>query len=206
MWIMLIKKLPTVVSPPKLSIFWAQPWAGELKKLSKKEQQLMDDFDDVFPCFGRTPDWDGAVGIYYKGEKIRVFPHEFSKMDRKKMHDYIFGIQGENIHTHELVVADVVSSAQKRLEEINDEALKPIRDAALLDGATPEMAFQIAMGVDVLVPDGGIEDPDNDCGFPPVGWYRCLPEYAMIYCYPWELEEIDKREENKDVMATPQTA
>jgi hypothetical protein len=160
----------------------------------------MNDFDDTFKAF-TTPNWDNAVAIYYKGEKIRVFPHEFSLMNRKKMHDYLMGMEGEGIHTHELVTAEIVSAAQERLQEITDESLKPIRDAALLDGASPEMALQIAMGVDVLVPDEGLEDPNDDCGFPPVGWYRCLPEYAAIYCHPYEMEETDRRKEVDDYVS-----
>jgi hypothetical protein len=190
MWIMLIKKLPTVVSPPKLSIFWAQPWALEKYAFRNKKSHI-----EYVDPFGIEPDYMGAMKIFYKGEQIRVFPHEFSVMDRKKMHDYIMGMEGEGISTHEFVAADIVSAAQKRLEEITDEALKPIRDAALLDGATPEMALQIAMGVDVFIPDEGIEDPDDDCGFPPAGWYRCKPEYALIYCYPEDIEETDRRKE-----------
>jgi len=31
MWIMLTAKLPTVVSPPKLSIHWSIPWPYESK-------------------------------------------------------------------------------------------------------------------------------------------------------------------------------
>jgi hypothetical protein len=191
MWIMLIKKLPTVVSPPKLSIFWAVPWLADMHKLSKREEQLQDEFDRSYKMFG-MPDWDNAVAIFYKGEKIRVFPHEFSKMTRGKMHEYIIGNEGF-LTSHELVTADVITAAQKRLDEITDEALKPIRDAALLDGASPEMAMQIAMGVDVLVPDEGIEDPDDDCGFPPIGWYRCHEEYAKYFCNPSEMEETDHR-------------
>ena len=30
MWIMLTCKLPVSPAPPKLSIFWAQPWPGEI--------------------------------------------------------------------------------------------------------------------------------------------------------------------------------
>lgn len=194
MWIMLIKKLPTVVSPPKLSIFWAEPWPGNLKAMHPRhkanrsgilshhpEMSVEEDeiYEETMSPFGVDPEWDNAVKIFYKGSEIRVFPHEFSILSDERMRLYIFG-DNNGDPSHQLVMADVATPEQFAINEILDEATKPIHDAALLDGASEAMATAVALGMDVSLPDSQ---------FPPVGWYRCRVEYAEIFCKPYEMEE-----------------
>jgi len=209
---MLIKKLPTEVSPPKLSIHWSTPWPNE----TYAERQILDNIDDelghygqraIYKSMGRRkrkiediqenaienfkkipllvdpagwgfePNWAGAVKIHYKGEDIRVFPHEFSQMDLAKMTMYILGEHNEDpshlLQTDTEVGIDIQ-------EFMLDMDMRDIRDAALLDGCSMQAATLVAIGQDVT---------DELTHFEPIGWYRCRPEYAQIYCHDWEMEE-----------------
>lgn len=40
MWIMLTTKLPTAISPPKMSIFWSVAWPGERGLAEKHELEM----------------------------------------------------------------------------------------------------------------------------------------------------------------------
>lgn len=221
MWIMIIKKLRTEVSPPKMSIFWAEPWPddvyavqqantcmncgeridndyrmefnslGKLKKVksytcSCGEPRIITKDDPFFyEIFGTSPNWVGAQRIVYKGQSLRIFPHEFTKLSDERLNWYILGLPDENIPSHELVSELIPEYKEqensKLLSEILDEAMKPIYDAALLDGATENQAKMLALGMDVSVPDAS--------PIPLLGWYRCRKEFARYYCDDWEMEE-----------------
>ena len=123
MWIMLIKKLLTDPSPPKMSIFWSLPWP-DTKMVEKQRIQLTDplkrkkSYSDIprtltvleeegldgaiyFDYFGfMGPQWNGARRINYKGEQIRIFPHEFSELILENMKLYLED-------SHELVTGTV---------------------------------------------------------------------------------------------------
>jgi hypothetical protein len=94
------------------------------------------------------------------------------------MQDYLFGMAGEEIPSHELVPnseTDVML-----LRQALESDLTSIYDAALLDGCNPGMAKAVAMGI-------SIEDAEME--FPNVGWYRCKSEFAEIYCHESEMAE-----------------
>jgi hypothetical protein len=218
MWIMLIAKLPTAVSPPKLSIFWAEPWKGEVGEKMYRRMVLdawcreqgkvrtlhrrrdQDDYDlelweecakaiadgDFVPpnveeyrtgrmpaLIGAEPNWAGAVAILYGGEKIRVFPHEYSKLADERLKEYV-------AESHELVLGDTVESEQLSTElEISPEK-QALVDAALLEGASLSEAKLMACG---------LYSPEEGTEVKPSGWYRCKREYAEVYCTEREMAE-----------------
>jgi hypothetical protein len=220
MWIMLIKKLPTKPSPPKLSIFWSDEWMNEEIVVSQFKRMYgtwrRDGLKEIDPNFfldedgnrlndtllqakmiawmqvkesdrlyyegfGADANWAKARSIFYKGERIRVFPEEFSILTHENMSLYI-GMTGD-APSHELV-PDTVSS-QKVVHEALEGSLKEVYDAALVDGCTHAQAVAMALGI-------GFDDPAGESGlasFPPMGWYRCIPEYALYYAYEEELSE-----------------
>lgn len=158
MWIMLIKKLPTVVSPPKMSIHWSLPWPMD----AKPQKELL---------WGMEPDYANARKIYYKNENIRVFPHEFTEIKTGKLMEYI------NQGGFELIPGSAPE------EELIKRSLKKgqrlIYDAALVDGCTPAQAMMVALGKDPT-----LEDPE----LPAIGWYRCVEQYARCFCYEDEMK------------------
>jgi hypothetical protein len=211
MWILLTIKPPTRPSPPKLSIFWAVPWP----MMERKKTQTLDFDDDLdddekglmfWPSGGdsnisinghiqpagaytRDPDYMGAVKISYAGHDIRVFPHEFSKLDAQRMHYYVFGMPGENIPSHDYIPSNV--AGEKLQQEVLSGDLRPLYDYALIEGCTPAQAFVVAMGGDVT---------DEEIEFEPVGWYKCKPKFAEVFCHSWEMEEtpaLSKEEEEE---------
>lgn len=193
MWITLITKLPTRPSPPKLSIFWSEPWInGKAVKDQKKRQMEEHQF---FTPFGREPDWSGARKIQYCGCDIRVFPHEFNPVKIENMKLYVYGIDGdEKTKSHELVMD--TAAERQLISMVLEGDLKVLRDAALLDGCSEAQAIQTALGIDIT----------DQLEFPPIGWYRCLPHYAKIYCSEFEMMEHREAtiEPTKDLKETRQ--
>ena len=175
-WIMLITKLPTNPSPPKLSIFWSVPWTEEKyvkqqKEMVEKEylSKLGDCYFNDISFWGKEPDWEGARKIVYQNNEIRIFPHEFSVLELEKLKLYIF-------ESHDLMPGSVAE--EKLMKELRGEK-KLYYEAALLEGATEREAILTAMGVDIT--EGQYEIPQ-------IGWYKVKPEYGMIYCDQAELE------------------
>lgn len=180
-WIILIKKLPTLPSPPKLSFHWSTAWP-EPKWVEGQKKQMEDDYDEaatLFPALGGfEPNWARARKIHWAGEDLRVFPHEFNLLTADRMRFYL----GEN--AYEFVAGDTATE-QLRSEALDGET-RPIFDAARLDGCDEMQALLVALGMDVSIPDAE---------FPPLGWYRCRPEIATVYCDDWEMSEDTKRYE-----------
>jgi hypothetical protein len=136
---------------------------------------------------GYENNWAQARSIIYKGERIRVFPVEFSVLTHENMALYL-GLTGDE-QSHELV-PDTVAE-QRVTDEILTGSLKEIYDAGLVDGCTPGQATALALGVEIAEPvHGKLAD------FPPVGWYRCKPEYARAYCSKYEMEETPVKTES----------
>lgn len=209
MWIMLIKKLPIRPSPAKLSIFWAVPWPDE-HQVALQQKQYFDEAlgkwsigwgyefdraeppqDYFFDDFGKEPNAANAVRIRYKGHDLRVWPHEYSILSPENMAEYVR-------ESHELV-ADEVSENRwlgKIIERDTESQQFNVYEAALLDGCTVAEATLTAMEMDITIPD-----PQ----FPPaIGWYRCKPHYAEIYCYEWEMIE-DGAERDPEADCIPET-
>ena len=194
MWIMLIKKLPTVVSPPKMSIFWSTAWpympvgvskAKERRRKSRAAEMIIENYENNESSWGVSPDAKNARRIYYKNENIRVWPHEFTEMTNEKMKMYILDEQCHDLVKSEYIEQSDENKVKQANKAILDEITKLIYDAALLDGCNENQAKMVALGMDVT-----LEDPE----FPVIGWYRIKDEAGLYFCDERELEETDNRE------------
>lgn len=176
-WVMLTAKLPTSVSPPKMSVHWAIPWpnmsyaAAQAKRLGEDYDVEADRFVDEL-CFGFEGNWARARAIFYRGEKLRIFPHEFSVLKPENMRLYV------EEGAIELVEDDLVT------RYLGDRSLKTrtqheVYGAALVDGCDHWQAMMVALG----------EDPFGGGEFPPVGWWRMTKAYADYFCYEEEQQE-----------------
>ncbi len=168
LWILLTQKIPARPSPPRLAIFWSVPWPGAGQFVT---------VDSDYELVGQRPDWDNARRIRYEGQDIRVFPHEFRPVPPEEMSLFINGEDGD-APSHYLV--SEAAAEDQLVRRILEDDLRPIYDAALLDGCTEAQAMMTALEMDVTTPDAV---------FPPIGWYRCHPAYATAFCKPWEMEE-----------------
>ncbi len=165
-WILLKVKPPCNPSPPKLAIMWSRPWpernyADEQRMYVEAGaiEQLHDTYASIFP---RTEehDWAGARAIFYKGEKIRVFPDEFSVVS-----DF------EPYREEYLWIPD--SEMEKSLVEMRlSKGRREIFDAALIDGCTDVEATIVALG----------GDPTSNASPPPVGWWKPSDPISAIFC------------------------
>lgn len=190
MWIMLTKKIPTEPSPPRLAIFWSTPWpddkysVAQRKKIAAAKRGYVPDFTPPLETentryfvdyLGRfEPNWILAREIQYRGCPIRVFPHEFSQQATGNMREFVLSPNP----SHELVPSNVASEVLMR--DIKSGVRRFIYDAALIDGCNHAQALMTAWGSDITVPN---------TEFPPLGWYRCLSQYASIICQDWEMAE-----------------
>ena len=181
MWIMLKDKLPTIIAPPKLSMFWSVPWPHDHYAAMQKDKAKKGGLEDLegdcfYGIFGKEPRWADARKILFKGESIRVFPNEFTIVKRENMVEYL------NQGVYELV-SDTVAEQSVTHEALHGSK-KVIYEEALVDGCNENEARLMAMGVDV----------SKKYEIPPIGWYRIRPEYGLVFCSEEELEETDHRE------------
>lgn len=198
MWIMLINKLPTQPSPPKLSIFWANPYHFDDSRIQQQFKEYVSrEIDTDYPekiegrrkkelwnsylkCdklpdqFGWCDNLAKRLSIIYKDTQLVVKSNEYTVQTPEKLKIFLT----ESPCSHELVssIADGVSKNKGDLNK--DERL--FYESALLDGCNEQQALLTALGVDIT---------QEMVEFPPIGWYRCKKEYAKIYCDDWEMEE-----------------
>ena len=212
-WIMLIQKLPTASSPPKLSIFWSTPWPYEpavqamqqiRRRMEKtgittkldamaQEEFAQSPYGEYGGPVGRNPDLLNARAIRFDGETIRVWPHEFSVMTTEKMRFYVAEQGGA--YTLRPEDATPGSPLVKLLQDVTlDTDQRFVRDAALVDGCTPEQATLVALGEDVL----------EATEFAPLGWYKLIDAEAILaYCSEQEEREDRKGSEGMDAEVGP---
>ncbi len=193
MWIMLTKKLPTEVSPPKLSLFYSYShtiteeekirclksyfsgWemninvlqmieGEESRKKAIKKLKEMNSIPDGL--FGSAPNDFNAVWINYKHKSIKVFPHEYSVMNKENLKEYM-------TESHELVVDDYTEELVRN--RFTEKGNRKIFEAALLDGCDEFEAMMVAIG----------KDPSEVP--PPIGWWKCKEAYARIFCHGSEM-------------------
>lgn len=148
---------------------------NNVEALNDPEDDML--YDDV--GFGVEHNFLKAYGLFYKGEKLRVFPDEFNILPAQRMREYVYGIPGEDLPSHDLVTVGNEKDAML-LRTALETDLKSIYDAALIDGCTPVMANMVALGHPV---------EDETIEFPPIGWYRCKREFAEYWCTDSEMEE-----------------
>lgn len=191
MWIFLKKKLPTEVSPPKLSIHWSGASAedlGTLKKQKENRAQILEDAGEFFTdLFGKVHKEEGARWILFGETPIKVFPDEYSALSEQSMAAYLghphIG-DGRSI-THlpregkDYLLEDLgddigpVVEARITLEELGTYF------AARLD-TNHVLATYIALGVDL----------DNYLGTLPTRlWFSMRELLANTFCYADEQRE-----------------
>ena len=202
-WIMLTEKLPTVVSPPKMSIFYATPWDYDIERVKrdwlkyryegtpsvenyrsfKREQMFpslnhmvkelqenkVDTVSDLWSGVS-SPTESSAMKIMYKGEQIKVWGHEYNDMKVENWNEFY-------PQAYDLIPDTDVQSMYMDIKLTKGQ--RAIFDAALVDGCTNFQALLVTTGQDI---DGSPA---------PIGWFRIKPEYGLIYCTEYELEETD---------------
>jgi len=194
MWVMLTAKIPTEVSPPKMSIFWAIPWPDskiskeqELEFSGKKEGKIVYDSEiakkdfygedpkkaTIYDFWGKEPNFMGAMRIHYKNNDLRIFPHEFSELSLERMKYYVSEEQCYTLVDEEIALIPVAKIKQ-------DPDQKQIYDSALLDGCNTNQATLVMLGIDVS---------EDEIEFPPLGWYRLDHQYAEVFCDEREMTE-----------------
>lgn len=176
MWIMLIDKLPTNPSPPKLSIFWSIPWPnkafvkdireGVTKTPMSLEKNWYDEQD-----LRDADEWEGARQIRYRSKELRVFPREFNPVKTESMELYI------NERAHTLVSES--PAEETVIQRTLKKGERQIYEAAIIDGATEAQAVATALRQDITT---------SNWKFPPIGWYRPDPRMAAYFCHPWEMK------------------
>ncbi len=201
-WIMLKRKLPTIVSPPKLSIHFSIPWVNE--KWVKNIYSRLNHISNYYIDLGFI-EYPSPPRGYDKDVSLRKMT-EVLKKHAKILKDiwgytpnpvYDKGIQykGERIRVHANEYTVLKSETMKELfpeaynfipspevkEFFGDIKLskerKIIYEEALIDGCNEYEAMQIVYGKEVY-------------DFPaPVGWYRAKYEYAKVFCHDWEMNE-----------------
>lgn len=119
---------------------------------------------------GLEPNWVGAMTIRWEDADVRIFPHEYSVCDLNSMQLLVYG-DDAGPGAYDLMPASVAEL--KLVTGVLDGELRPIYEAALLDGCNHEQAVAVALEQDILA--GAYE-------IPPAGWYRLKPEYAEIFC------------------------
>jgi hypothetical protein len=182
MWVLITKKIPCEVSPPKMSVFWSTPWPhrewaerqAEKNEVGEKELVPTDKSYAVSEdaIFGLEPNWNGARRIRFDDKDVRIFPHEFSPIPPERLRLYldegVFELISEGVAS-EQVINDLMEGDKRVLWE-----------HALVDGCTDSEARMVALGMDISIPDAEI---------PPVGWFRCKKEFARFFCEENEMVE-----------------
>lgn len=209
-WIMLIKKLPTASSPPKLSIFWSTPWPYEPAVAhwnALREEIVKDRFDgdptgvedrvaratreafDESPYGefglpgGVNPDMLNARAIRFDGEKIRVWPHEFSVLPPDRMRYYVVDSGAYRLEPEDVTEGSPLVKLMRDVTLDTDQRF--VRDAAMVDGCTEEQALLVALGEEILEPSE----------FAPLGWYKLTDQRAIdTYCDEDEAKEHRQRQ------------
>jgi hypothetical protein len=177
MWVMLIKKLPVVVSPPRGSLFWAVPWENRflldsLVKRMKQYQKLYgltneEALDSTASFCGPNSYQEEidilktSVGINFLGERIKLWNTEYSIVSDEHMDTYL----DEKNQMYDLMADGQAVEPVKIDFKSKEERL--YYEAALLDGCNTAQAQRVMVGM----------EPDISV-YPPIGWYRLKKDYA----------------------------
>lgn len=181
---MLLTKLSTLASPPKLSVHWSFPWGDEERAASQKKRlnsnnspwaededgEFNEDATVYYTFLGKEPNWKNARAIYYKNDKIRIFPHEFSIVTPKEMQDFVD--EGALELVEDPTVTQILGERSLKGKTQHD-----VYGAALVDGCDHWQAMMVALG----------EDPTGE--FPPIGWWKMSEQFAGVFCYEEEMAE-----------------
>jgi hypothetical protein len=124
-----------------------------------------------------SPNIKTCRAILFKGERIRVYDHEYSIMTPKKFNDYY------------PEAYDFIEESASIVPQANlDKDQKAIYDAARVDGCNDFQALLVSLG-------GSAEESEIP---PPMGWFKIKDEYGRVYCTEEELTTSDLRKEGKE--------
>lgn len=163
MWILLLTKLPTEVSPPRGSIHWAGADAMDLGR-AQKQKELSSDTDKT--KYGTLTDegdryWDevwngyetkedGAVWIIFDGEAIKVWPHEYSTPNEETINQCLMSADWSMSHFpmygRTALFADPRTLIVKDRLDTYPRFDRDLYDAARIDGQDDLQAFYTAIG------------------------------------------------------------
>ena len=164
MWVMIIKRIPTYPTPPRMSLHWSVFWPNEKYAKQQEERKKEDSLNPLNPGhWGIEPDFGTARKIIFEGEQIRIFDYEFSAPSPENLHIYIN-------ESHELMAGSVAEE-----DFINNTLCgkkKILYQSARIMGCDHYQAMLTVMGVDIF-------DPKYEV--PPIGWYKIRPEYGQYF-------------------------
>lgn len=214
MWIMLIKKLPTSPSPPKLSIFWSTPWPGpdannkytgdkcancgvliqSVVKTwgTKSKETLFCGCENTEPVPVTEDDkiFPDLLGFGLDRNWIKARRIHYKGEDIRVFPDEYSIMQPENMYLY--ITGDEQSGPSHEL--VADSVASDREINAILDGETRpvyesalnEGATHAQAMLVALGMDITVESED----FPPaIGWYRPLKWAAEPFCYEWEMKD-----------------
>lgn len=213
MWIMLIVKLPTDPSPPKMAIFWSVPWpdpehqkyqemvlAGEKIGYTDQTNELDATANDLARQINRRRSrrLDNSSSLAsIQDEEDRCF----NKVSPNWIGARRIAYLGENIRVfpHEFTEQSVANMREYIFSDVPSHEL-------VVSNAPGEMMMRdIKSGTRKTIYDAALIDGCNnaqalatawgkditlpDAEFPPIGWYRCTMEYTRLFCTPRGLIE-----------------
>lgn len=211
-WIMLIKKLPTKLSPPKMSIFWSIPWytKDELPVIATKMLKIIKRGEGF-------PSGEEFAEFAYEHRKDRgkdtgtVVTEKMEKLLSSNLFNDIFGWAPNNYkarkisykdeqikvfpHEYSIIPADRMrvytgEEGSHELVPSNVAEEKIIED--ILNGLKKRIYEQAMIdGCDskqAFLVANGVDIIEN-FDIPKLGWYRIRPEYGNVFCYESETEE-----------------
>lgn len=193
MWIMLIKKLPTKVTPPRGSIHWAGanasvPEREIIQKIQEKQARLVDIGDKFVDDFANyEPKEAGSVWIIFDSQPLKVFPHEYIELDKNTMKKVILGLDDDYNMSHlpmygrTALFADPLTLTPKPQFDEYPRFSKDLYEAAMIDGQLDLHAFYTAIG-----------------GYQLDLWFAMGIHYASSYGYT--LEELTPNYDENSVL------
>ena len=216
MWIMLTKKLPTVVSPPKLSIHWSTPWP-DLEHF--KGQISLIDLGDDDELDKLLLEVKPLIRNKTARRKLDVSDPELLILAEKvKKHTSFFSSLGFFEHNWAgarkiLYKNESIRIFPDEFSEVTDESMKiyTIDDGLgnishkLIPGNVAEATMlEHILETDqhfvkeAAILDGcteqqailvalGLDILDGFADNKPLGWYKCKKKYAQVYCHDYEL-------------------
>jgi hypothetical protein len=218
MWIMLIQKLPTEVSPPKLSILWSTPWPDGKNSVRQIKNFIKDrawqDFDGTFPLDEDEEELSTkklyqkveaylatrSYGYERNGDYAPLYGNEPNWVGARAI---LYKNQSLRVFPHEFSILSQENMAMYIGADGGEAPSHELVASSVADAQLLEHVFQgDARDVyDAALVDGcvsaqatamalGVDVSEvQAASFPAIGWYRCRREYAEMYCHENEMAE-----------------
>ena len=225
MWIMLITKLPTRPSPPKMSIFWSTPWPNEqfarsqgiraagLSEYSRKGRGYSPrKFDEN--------DWakvDSAISVDERMVASEIWGMVASEIwgmepnwkGARRIH---FASKDLRVFPHEF---SVLKPENMQLYVCGDDNQEASHILVPEGAASEELIDAVLNGEQRFLYDAALLDGCThekaiatamgrnitipDAQFPPVGWYRAKDFVMDMFCR--DHEKLEHREDEKELIS-----